>query len=402
MAKKKTNKHIKRFNEKRHYTVADAAHVIGVSRQQIHKWIDSGVLNSAFKYAKPRSNKENFWAVYKWNVKEVKEKHRAAYGGEYISDTFPHHRFIIYSVVVSRFNYSMSKDFCERYGLHFISKGSCMNLIKYLSNRIKPYSSTIAAAVTTKNFTLFNYDDPEWEPIMKDLEIWELYQDFDGIPWTIFTQNITKHFMDVCVTRLSNDEVQQFFHERFDIDLTLHEISMYRNYIFDTRIMKKSQIELYLDTIGPDEASFKRGMLRGDMASFKYKIGLTDRYEMKDSTIHRHSVINEKFDMIADDVDSPLTRYKAAGALSSFGKSAIDHEKQIYEHEDRNPAADGAEGTIQKMILDYRVEEKNDAISMDQYAEEYGGKIISGNAKKKYGENNGDKDENNGAGVNAS
>jgi len=395
MAKKKVNKHIKKFNKKRHFTVKQAANEIGVSRQQIHNWIASGVLNTAFKYAKGTSQVENFWAVYKYNVQDVKESHRSAYGGQYISEVLPHHRFIIYSLVVSRFNYSRANDFCSRYGLRFVSRKSCENLIKYLCNRIKTFSPAVCAAIRAENFGLFNFDDPEWNIIMDDLEIKSLYDDFDGIPWGVFSQPITKYSMDVCVARLSNDEVQQYFKERFDIELTRDEIAMYRNYIFDTRIMTKDQVEMYMSMISPEESSFKRGLLRGSMQAFKYKLGITDQYDLKDSAIHRHSVMNELFDIVAEDVEDPLMRYKATGAITGLNKGAIDNEKQIYEHEDRKPELTGVDNTLNKVKLDFKVEEKNDAIPIDEYE----GNIMSGNMKKKF--NHGE-DEQNESGTNAS
>jgi len=386
MATKK-NKRLKRFNPTKHYTVADAADKIGVSRQQVRRWLESGALHTAFKYAKGKSNKESFWAVFKYDVQEMKEKHKAAYGGEYHSEQFPHQRFITYCLVMRRFAYGPAKDMCNRYGLRFLSEKSCQNYVKYTCSKIKPYSPSISAAIRSKNYSIFNFEDDIWKMLFEILEIKELHEDFEAIPWRLFEQPVMKWHMDACVTRLANDEVMHFIEQRFKTQLTSDEVTMYRKYIFDQRVMTKDQIEMYLNIVSPDEASFKRGLLRGSMKAFKYKIGLSDDYDRMDSAVHRHIVLNDVFDMVAEDAEDPLTRYKATSALTGINKGALDNDKQIIEHEDRNVDVTGIEKTIQNISLKFQVEEKYDAIPMDQYD----GKIMSGNVKK---DNHGEEEKN--------
>lgn len=366
----------KKYDPAVHITILQASEEFALSRKTIAAWAMKGEIPGSCHVIIGKRTKPTLVVPRKAAEYRVRE-HKARHESMYLGIVLPHQKILTFFIFQSKFSFDLAQQKANCYYLPFLSKKDYDLFAIFLRNRIKLVAPPLYQALRNSSNKTTDLEHPWWDDVFDNLGMSELYDDFDCIPWHVFSDYVARWHLDMCVGKLSNKETMDFFEQKFDIDLTEEHVKMYKKYIYNTFALTPLQVKIYLGSLHETEHQFKKQCIHMTPEIFKHHIGMSDSIDdvkvtQEQSMISDTLTIRKGLEVMGQ---GSLKDQK----LNVLAKMSSAQRKDKWEARDRIKDTSGVQRTIDESIkLQYNVPEEVDAISIEDLEEP----VTSKNMKK--------------------
>lgn len=376
----------KKLNSKSHYTTKEAAAALKVSTAFINRLCNEGKLPRSYRYCGNQGRGLRFrWAVDKNSLQKYKLERNAYKHRTYNGTLFPHLRYVKYCILWEGFSYELAKKKARKLGLPYLNEDDHAAMCTLIMRIVKDYDEKLEKSLRYGIKENNSFSNPAWGSIFKQLEIEEIFENPDKIPWCILKDDIAHWTLDCCFLHLvSNAEIVQLMLEKFGYEISLPQVAMYKDYFCDFNPMTDLDVKVYMSHLNPREKRFKEDMKNISSDIFRHKVGIDLNYDQAkvldglakraEEMAHRAAASIGK-----DDVDAE----KSVKLMKDYAKAIKDYRGLSWDAEDRSGGIKGARNAAEAAIkLKFEIEQDKKAIPLDQLE----GKIMSSKPKEKTGD----------------
>lgn len=366
-SKHKCNKH--KFNRREHYKVPEAASVAGVTRKTIREWCYKGELPGSFQIFTQKTKTHGRWAIPKSVLMDKVEAYNSEKTNIYMGHRYPHQLYITWLMIQTRFSYPLVKDKLRKLGLSCLPAKDFNNFKSYLMALIKPSFPRVALAMRTDLSRILSLDSPEMVAVCEMLEVKDMLDDPDCIPWIVFRQPLARWHLDILLHRsINHDEIKEYMEGKFKIDLKVDEIETYRKYLYDVIGMTNENIEDYIYGLEfTEEQTVKSQYLTCSLNTLRVEFGLDDSEddegEIKYALRRAVQALDEYYNVNKGNLD--LRDIKAG---SQTIMALQKHLKEVLSS-DTAPGQAVADA-YKDMAEEYEIDDNLDAIPIDKLEED--------------------------------
>lgn len=365
---KKTNNIRRKFNKREHFRVSEAASLAGVSTKTIREWCHKGHLPGSFQIITKKTKTHGRWAIPKNVLWEKVEEHNSANAISYMGHRYPHQLYITWLMIQTRFSYPAVRERLRKCGLSCLPAKDFNNFKYYLMAMIRPSYPRVALAMKKDLIRPLCLDDRDMIGVCELLDLKEIRDDPNCIPWAIFKKPLARWHLDVMLHRsVNDDEIIQLLEGKFRIKMCVDEIDIYRKYIYDTLSMTSENIEDYIYSLNfSEEQTFKSNLLTCSTNTMRIELGLDDKEDDENEIRHifRRTIgaLDEYFNNNKGNLD--LKEIKAGS------QTIMQLQKHLKDVLSSSSAPGEAIADAYKgMVEEYEVDETHDAIPIDKLEE---------------------------------
>jgi len=351
---------VRKFNPRLQYRAKEAASYLGINYATLKNWLKDGKVPSAFK----TGGGKGVWAIPKLALDDLAKSHHAEYKLHYLGKKYPHQDLILWFMIKHRFKYMPVRINIEKYGLQMIDLTDFEVFKKYTVARINLVNENLAKSIKVDYGPALHLNSKDIMSACDDLDVGELYDDDDIVPWRLFGRPFVRWDVDcLCSRGMSDEQIRNFIIEKHDMELQIDEISYWRKFIFNWGTLTESQKKEYIIDLPMDESHYKMELIFCSPSMFRVKMGLQTEEEQMD---HAKFIIHSAMDELHARMLMSGKGNMDPSAFKSFADSVFKGQDRIDKLKSGGDAIKDIVDSYKNVDPSHEVEADVDAINIDQ------------------------------------